>query len=89
MGGSDRIFGICNWGGRLLRGQIFFQELKAGDGILVFLDNNMLTKIATAQQFIKFAANVSEILENHSGSFFNQSFRKRYKTQRQSPGGVM
>ena len=45
MGGSDRIFGICNWGGRLLTGQIFFQELKAGDGILVFLDNNMLTKL--------------------------------------------
>ena len=70
MGGSDRIFGICNWGGRLLRGQIFFQDLKAGDGILVFLDSNMLIKIATAQQFIKFVATVSEILENHSGSFF-------------------
>ena len=37
----------------------------------------------------KFAATVSEILENHSESLFNQNFRKRYKTQRQSPGGIV
>ena len=35
-------------------GQIFFEELQAGDGIeesLVFLDNNMLIAIATAERF--------------------------------------
>ena len=48
------MFGICEQqrGGRLLRGQIFFQELKAGDGIegiSAFFDNNMLKAIATAE----------------------------------------
>ena len=41
-------------GGHLHRGQIFFQELEAGDGIegiLAFLDNNMLIAIATPERF--------------------------------------
>ena len=46
-----RIFGICQQqrGGHLLRGQIFFEELQAVnsiEGILTFLDNNMLIVIA-------------------------------------------
>ena len=37
----------------------------------------------------EFAANISEILKNHSESFFKQNFRKRHKTQKQSQGGVL
>ena len=53
MGRFHRILGICQreWGGRLLRGQVFFEEFQAVDGIegiLAFLDNNMLIAIATA-----------------------------------------
>ena len=56
MGRFHKIFGICQqkWGGPLLRGQIFFEELLPGngiEGILAFLDNNMLRAIATAKQF--------------------------------------
>ena len=70
-------------GGRLLREQIFFQELQAGDGIeriLAYLDNNILIAIPTAERLeTKVAVTVSEILENYPESFFNQNFRKRYK----------
>ena len=41
-------------GGGLLRGHIFFDELQAGDGIegiLAFLDNNMLKVISTTKRF--------------------------------------
>ena len=51
-----------------------FEELQAGDGIegiLTFLDNNILMTIATTERFRdEFAATVSEILENYSESFF-------------------
>ena len=72
-----------------MRGQIFFEDLQAGDGIegiLAFLDNNILTAIETAEKFreTKFAATVYEILENHSESLFNQNFRKKYKKHRGS-----
>ena len=51
-----RIFGMCQQelGGRLLREQIFFQGLQAGDGIeriLAYLDNNILIAIPTAERF--------------------------------------
>ena len=58
MGRFHRIFGICQQlpSGRLLRGQIFFEELQAGDGIkiiLAFLKNSMLRAyfISTAERF--------------------------------------
>ena len=54
-----RIFRICQqwWGGHLLRGQTFqnvFEEFQASngiEGILAFLDNNILIAIATAEWF--------------------------------------
>ena len=41
-----RIFGLCQHqrGGRLLRGQIFFQELQAGDGIEGYADSNCVSR---------------------------------------------
>ena len=56
MGRFHRTFGICQqwWGGHLLREQILFEELQAGDGIegiLAFLDNNILIAIARAKRF--------------------------------------
>ena len=62
----------------------------SNEGILAFLDKNILLAIATAERLeTKFATTVSEILENHSESLFHQNFRKRYKTQSQSPEGVL
>ena len=47
----------------------------------------MLITIATAERFRDWVW--SYRFWNHSKSFFNQNFRKRYKTQKQSPGGVL
>ena len=74
----------------ILKGQIFqniFEELQTGDGIegiLAFLHNNIITVIATDEQFRDWTYRYY-----FWNTFWTNIAEKRNKTQRQSPRDVL